>query len=78
MGGFEIHRSRDGSRMRLYKTLPIEFFFESGAPTSGTHSFAYRDEDTDSGIRYVYKIMAVYRDGGYSELSRPLTLVVTE
>ena len=76
MGGFEIHRSRDGSRMRLYKTLPIEFFFESGAPTSGTHSFAYRDEDTDTSIRYVYKIMAVYSDGGYSELSRPLTLVV--
>ncbi|NRB54209.1 MAG: hypothetical protein HRU41_41560, partial [Saprospiraceae bacterium] len=78
IGGFEIHRSRGGSRLKLYKTLPIEFFFDNGAPTSGTHSFSYADEDAESGVRYIYKIMAVYKDGAYSELSMPLTLVVTD
>lgn len=73
--GFQIHRSRRGSRMKLYKTLPIDFFFENSPPTNGIHNFSFADEDVESQIRYVYKIMAVYGDGGYSELSQPLTLV---
>lgn len=74
--GFQIHRSRRGSRMKLYKTLPIDFFFANGAPTSGNQSFSFSDEEIETEIRYVYKIMAVHSDGGYSEVSRPLTLVV--
>lgn len=74
--GFQIHRSRRGSRMKLYKTLPIDFFFENGAPSSGNQSFSFSDEEIETEIRYVYKIMAVHSDGGYSEVSRPLTLVI--
>lgn len=64
---FQVLRSRRGSRIRPFKALPIGSFFPSSVPTSGTHSFSFSDGDAETGVRYVYQVTAVYRDGGYAD-----------
>lgn len=73
--GFQLQRSRDGSRMKVYKVLPIEFFFPDGNIPPGQQAFSFADGEIDHDLRYVYKIMAQHIDGGTSEVSKPLTVV---
>ncbi len=71
---FQIMRSRAGSALRIYRTLPIEFFYPEGNVMNGEQSFSYVDDEVDPKVRYVYKILAQHSDGGYSDLTAPLTI----
>lgn len=72
---FQILRSRKVSGFKVYKTLPIQFFYNGGQVTYGNQSFEFVDEQIDPNVRYIYKIMAQHSDGGYSEVSVPLTVI---
>jgi hypothetical protein len=62
---FQILRSRKGSRLRPYKALPLAHFF-TGALPSGRQLLQFEDRDAEVGVRYVYKMMVMHVDGGYS------------
>jgi len=72
---FQLYRSRRGSRLRPYKALPVDYFFDGPTP-SGRQLLTYEDTDVDAGVRYVYKVGVVYMDGGYAQESRGVTVVV--
>lgn len=73
--GFQVHRSRKGSNIRLYKVLRTEVFFPGGNVPNGTQSFTFTDTDVDPGVRYVYQLMAQHIDGGFSKVSGTVTAV---
>ncbi|MBC6992875.1 fibronectin type III domain-containing protein [Neolewinella lacunae] len=72
---FQVLRSRRGSRLRPYKALPVAYFFDGPVPT-GRQLLSWADTDAEAGIRYVYKVLAVHADGGYSQESAGVTVVV--
>lgn len=72
---FQLFRSRRGSRVRPYQALPVDYFF-TGATPSGRQLLTFIDTDAQPGVRYVYKVMAVHWDGGYSKEGRGVTVVV--
>ncbi|MEM9929911.1 MAG: hypothetical protein AAF840_08845, partial [Bacteroidota bacterium] len=72
---FQLFRSRKGSRIRPYKALPVAYFFTGAVPT-GRQLLTFSDDDVEPGARYVYKVMAVHWDGGYSKEGRGVTVVV--
>jgi hypothetical protein len=37
---------------------------------------SYTDTDVQPGVRYVYKVMAVHKDGGFSREGSGVTVVV--
>ena len=57
---YQIFRSVKGSALALYKTIPVE-------ELNGNF---WVDDDTKSGRRYVYQIMARHLGGGFSERSK--------
>lgn len=71
---FQIYRSREPSPLAEYKSLDIGFFF-TGSIQYGSQSFSWQDTAIDPGKRYIYKVQAVHSDGGFSELSSPLTTI---
>ena len=74
---FRLHRSRDGSPLRTYRTLPVEFFFPGGAVPGGVQSLRFTDDESvDAGMRYVYKVEAIHADGGTSVRGSGVTIVV--
>ncbi|MEM6770247.1 MAG: hypothetical protein AAF597_06685 [Bacteroidota bacterium] len=72
---FQVYRSRKGSRLRPYRALPVEYFFAGTVPT-GRQYLAFTDEDIQPGARYLYKVMAVHVDGGYSQEGSGVMVVV--
>lgn len=72
---FQLYRSRQGSRLRPYKALPVEYFFSGTVPT-GRQLLSFTDEGALPGARYVYKVMALHLDGGYSREGSGVTVVV--
>ena len=72
---FQLYRSRRGSRLRPYKALPVEHFYDGTVP-SGRQLLSFTDEGALPGARYVYKVMAVHWDGGYSREGSGVTVVV--
>ncbi|MEL7162414.1 MAG: hypothetical protein AAFN92_16770, partial [Bacteroidota bacterium] len=71
---FQIYRSRRGSRLRPYKSLPTTYF--AGQPGLGFNLLGWKDTDVEHGLRYVYKIGVVYRDGGFARQSAGVTVLV--
>lgn len=71
---FQILRSRKGSRLRPYKALPLAHFF-TGALPSGRQLLQFEDRDAEVGVRYVYKVMVMHVDGGYSREGGGVTVV---
>ena len=74
VNSFQVFRSRKSSGMTLYKALAIEQFYTGSVP-DGEQQFAYEDTQIDPAIRYVYQIIAQHADGGFSQISKPLTIV---
>lgn len=72
---FQVLRSRRGSRLRPYQALPVAHFFAGPVPT-GRQRLTWSDADAEPGVRYVYKVLAVHADGGYSRESAGVTVVV--
>ena len=72
---FQVYRSRRESRLRPYVVLPLSHFYEGPVPT-GSQSLSYTDTDVQPGVRYVYKVMAVHKDGGFSREGSGVTVVV--
>ncbi|MFK8165492.1 MAG: fibronectin type III domain-containing protein, partial [Lewinella sp.] len=72
---FQLYRSRRGSRLWPYQALPVNYFFTGSVPT-GRQLLTFVDRDAQPGVRYVYKVMAVHWDGGYSKEGRGVTVVV--
>ena len=72
---FQILRSRKGSRLKPYKALPLAYFFE-GTPPTGRQLLSFEDADAETGARYVYKVVALHVDGGYSQEGGGVTVLV--
>lgn len=72
---FQVYRSRKGSRLRPYRALPVGYFF-SGAVPSGRQHLSFTDTDIQPGARYLYKVVAVHGDGGYSKDGSGVTVVI--
>lgn len=72
---FQVLRSRKGSRLRPYKVLPPGYFF-AGALPAGRQLLSFEDTDAEVGARYVYKVMALHVDGGYSVEGGGVTVLV--
>jgi hypothetical protein len=72
---FQLYRSRRASRLRPYQALPVNYFFTGSVPT-GRQLLTFVDRDAQPGVRYIYKVMAVHWDGGYSKEGRGVTVVV--
>ncbi len=53
---YQLYRSVNGSDVMLYKTLTSDMLT----------NYEYVDEDVKPGYRYLYKVMARYKDGGFS------------
>lgn len=72
---FQVLRSRRGSRLKPYKALPLAYFFD-GTPPTGRRLLSFEDEDAETGVRYVYKVVALHVDGGYSREGSGVTVLV--
>lgn len=69
--GFMIYRSRNGSSIKHYKTLDIDYF---SVASTGRQDLSFQDTEVSEGIQYVYKVIAIHALDIRSEASPLLTL----